>query len=219
MFHRWFTNRLTAIMVAMLPGICAAQTPQQSGTLAVSGYSGQIPVLQMEGKSYVEIDALARLTAGSVGYPGNQMTLTIPPPDSAATPEKKGFSKDFLKTGIEAMSVIREWRAALQHAIENHYILTEEWLGNFRRAADNRLALATVAAATEDDKNGLILLTNELGFMQKLEDNYWGLYKSSTYIPPDSFDSNPLNRQVLQCARDLAAVATSGQYQDVSTCH
>ncbi len=46
-----------------------------------------------------------------------------------------GFSSDFLKAGIEAMSAIREWRAALVHAVQNNYPLSEEWLGNFRRTA------------------------------------------------------------------------------------
>lgn len=219
MFHRWFVKRLAAIILVLLPEICIAQAPQQNGTLAVAGYSGQIPVLQIDGKSYIEIDALARLTAGSVGYPGNQMTLTIPEPDTSKLPEKKGFSTDFLKAGIEAMSAIREWRAALQHAVQNSYPVTEEWLGNLRRTAESRRALAGVAATNDDDRSGLVLLGNEFDLMQKLTDSYMALYKSSTYIAPDSFDRNPLNQQVLECSRGLAAVAASGQYQDVSVCH
>ncbi len=80
-----FPNLVSALTVTSMLGL--AQTPQQSGTLAVAGYSGEIPVVQVAGKAYVEIDALARLANGSVGYPANQMTLTLPPPDVEASPK------------------------------------------------------------------------------------------------------------------------------------
>ena len=223
MLRQRFPNLIAALTTTAMLGL--AQTPQQSKTLVVSGYSGQIPVVQVGGKAYVEIDALARLTKGSVGYPASQMTLTLPPPppDSGANiadpKAKKGFSSDFLKAGIEAMSAIREWRAAVVQAVQNNYPLSEEWLGNFRRTAESRRALVSVAATTDDDRSVLPLLDNEMAMMQKMHDMYMGLYKSSTYVTADSVDRNPLNQQILDCARGLAALAASGQYQDVSVCH
>jgi len=49
---------------------------QQNLTLIVTGQPGQIPIVQMNGKSYVDIDALARLTNSSVSIKGNRVILT-----------------------------------------------------------------------------------------------------------------------------------------------
>ena len=49
---------------------------QQNLTLIVTGQPGQAPIVQINGKSYVDIDALARLTNSSVSIKGNQVILT-----------------------------------------------------------------------------------------------------------------------------------------------
>jgi hypothetical protein len=219
MHLRWFQRRFVAAAFLMIPTLGLAQVPTQSGTIAVDGYSGKIPVVRINGKSYVDVDALARITNGSVGYPGNQMTLTIPPPDPRNAAPKKGFSPEFLRAGIEAMATIREWRAALQHAVQNNYPVTDDWVGGFRREAESRRALAGVAATTDDDRSGLMLFDMEMALMQKLSDNYQSLSKSSTYVTADSFNRDPLNQQVLDCAHGLSAMAGGGQYQDVNVCH
>jgi hypothetical protein len=58
---------------------------QQNLTLVVSGQPGQIPIVQLNGKSYVDINALARLTNSSVSIKGNQVILT-PAGSSPSTP-------------------------------------------------------------------------------------------------------------------------------------
>jgi len=70
---------LSLILLLSLSGF--AQNAQQNLTLIVNGQPGQIPIVQMNGKSYVDIDALARLTNSSVSIKGNQVILT--PPGSA----------------------------------------------------------------------------------------------------------------------------------------
>lgn len=212
--------------IAMLvaAGIGSAQVASQSRTLVVSGYQGKIPLGQVDGKSCVEVEALARLTNGSVSFQANQTTLTIsaaPPTGSQPKdqPAKKAFSPEFLKAGIEAMTTIREWRIAIVQAIQNNYPVTENWVGSYRRAADSKLALATAAATTDDDQNGLPMLNTEFGNMQKLSDKYVALRESLTYIPTDALENDPLDQQILNCARGLTALAGGGQFQDVPSCH
>ncbi len=190
----------------------------------MTGYTGTVPLLQIDGKSCVDVEALARLTNGSISFHSNQMTLTLsaPPPGAAPPKEqapKKGFSEDFLKAGIEAMTSIREWRIAIVRAIQGNYPLTEDWVGGFRRTAESKVALASAAAATDDDRNGLPLLRNELGNMQKLNDKYLGLRQSLTYIEPDALENDDLDRQILSCSRGLEALAATGHFQDVPSCH
>jgi hypothetical protein len=67
---------LSLSLILLLSLSAFAQDAQQNLTLIVTGQPGQIPIVQMNGKSYVDIDALARLTNSSVSIKGNQVVLT-----------------------------------------------------------------------------------------------------------------------------------------------
>ena len=109
--------KLLCVMFVVASGIVH---PQQTRTLAIDGHPGQIPVIETDGKSCVEIEALARLTNGSLSFSGNnQITLALHGAP-ASQPESQGFSKGFLSAGIEAMSEIREWRSALQQGTRSY---------------------------------------------------------------------------------------------------
>jgi hypothetical protein len=216
------------MLVALLavPGLALSQAVQQNGTLIVSGQPGQAPVLQINGRSYVDIEALARLTNSSLGFKGNQITLTLPasgaststatPP--ASQPANSEFSKDFMKAGIEAMTVIREWRSALVNAVQNGYPVTDGLVAGYQAQAAKNLRLASVAVSTDSDRNAFQLLSNELDNMQKLSNKILAARKNMNYISPDALKDNPLDQQILSCARSLASMAASGQFQDDGSC-
>ena len=67
---------LSSLSLILLLSLSAFAQDAQHLTLIVTGQPGQIPILQMNGKSYVDIDALARLTNSSVSIKGNQVILT-----------------------------------------------------------------------------------------------------------------------------------------------
>ena len=69
---RWLM--LAGLLLAQGPGFSQAD---QQRTLVLSGHSGQAPFIQINGRSYVAVDALARLMNGSIGYEGSQITLTL----------------------------------------------------------------------------------------------------------------------------------------------
>jgi len=81
MREKLFNAVLMLVALLVLPGLAWSQDAQQNLTLIVAGQPGQIPILQVNGKSYVDIDALARLTNSSVSIKGNEVILT--PPGSA----------------------------------------------------------------------------------------------------------------------------------------
>src|SRR5271170_17309 len=96
---------LIGFLIVALPGF--GQSTQAAHTLTVTGHAGTAPVLQAGGKSYVSIEDLARLTQGSLSFNTDQIVLTLsaPPADvpAASPPAKQGFSRDFLRSAIEAM--------------------------------------------------------------------------------------------------------------------
>ena len=67
---------LSLPLVLLLSLSAFAQDAQQNLTLIVTGQPGQAPIVQIQGKSYVDIDALARLTNSSVSIKGSQVILT-----------------------------------------------------------------------------------------------------------------------------------------------
>lgn len=217
------------LLVALLalPGLVLSQAAQQSRALILSGQPGEAPVLQMNGRSYVDIEALARLTNGSLSFNGNKIILTLPAfaastPTAAlpaSQPANSEFSKHFLNAGIEAMSVIREWRSALVNAVQNGYPVTDAFVAGYQAQAAKNLRLASVAASTDSDRSAFQLLSNELDNMQKLSNKILAARKNMSYISPDALKGDPLDQQILSCARSLASMAASGQFQDDGFCH
>jgi hypothetical protein len=220
------TAPLTVLALLAMPALTMAQTAQQSTTLAVSGLTGQIPVIQVQGRSYVDVESLTRLTSGSLSFHGNQMTLTLnlpkPPAANASAvvpPAPDKFSREFLAAGIEEMASIREWRAALMRAVQSNYPVVDSWVGDFRRAADKQLALAMAAIKTDADRNAFALLKNEFNNMQTNSQKYLQMKSNNQYIPTDSFDNDTLDQQILTCSRALAGMAAAGTFQDDFSCH
>ena len=204
-----------------LPIAALSQAPQQSGTLTIAGQSDQASLLRINGKSYVDIESLARITHGSIKFQGNQTILTLPSstnspaPVSATLPIRTSqFSGGFLNAEIEALSGMREWRAALVNAIQNNYPVTDNWVGVLRRSADAKLELAIAAATTESDQKAVELLRSEFTNMQQMSDQYLAMHANASNIATDSFDNNPLDQKILGCARALASMAATKQFQD-----
>ena len=206
-----------------VPGIAVSQAGEEARIFVINGQAGQAPVVRMQGQSYVEVEALARLTRGSLSFNGNQTTLTLPGA-TASAPAKtlatnSEFSKEFLRAGIEEMAVIREWRIALTNAVQRGIPVTDDWIVSYRSPAITDLRLASVAAGTDSDRNAYQLISNEFDNMKKLSDRFVAAHTSLNYTSPDTLRDDPLDQQILNCARSLTAMVASGQYVDDGSCH
>jgi hypothetical protein len=204
------------VALAMIISV-AAVSQEKVQSLAVSGHPGSVPVTQINGKKYVEVEALTQLVSGTLSFQGNQVTLTLA--GAAAAPVKKvGLSRDFLRAGIEEMTTIREWHSALTIAVENQYPVTPEVLGPYETSATKNLHLAQVAATTDADQKAAQLITNEFQKMKQLSDSYLAQRAAATYINADALTNDTLNLSLIACSRSLGAMAASGQFTDEGTC-
>jgi hypothetical protein len=218
---------VVAIAVA-LPTLALSQVARQTRTLVVNGHSGDTAIVEIEGRSYVELEALVRIANGSLRFNGNQISVTLPAGGggserasasaSATAPANPGFSKEFLKAGIEQMAVIREWRTALTNAIERGYPVTDDWVAPYRSQATQNLRLASVAASTDGDRNAVRLLGSELSNMNKLTQRFLDANQSMTMVPTDALKGDPLDQKIVDCGHSLAAMASSGQFVDDGSC-
>ena len=222
----WSPLFLTLVFFSSLSILAKLYCTPQNRKLVLTGHAGELSVTEMGGHYYVDIEALTRLASGSLSFRGNQIVLTLSAPitnastiNSAASQSvQSGFSKEFLKAGIEEMSVIREWRSALINLIRQGYPVTEDWAASYRGQAQQNLRLVSVAASTESDRNALQLLTNEFNNMKKLSDRFVEANKSRTYVSPNALDDDPLDQKILNCAHSLVAMAASNQFVDDGSC-
>jgi hypothetical protein len=198
---------------------------EETSSLLIEGPQGQTRAIQVQGKNYVDVDEIARITGGSVRFLGNRIILTLPGSGDASTQAVQsaptppvGLSRAFLGAGIETMREILEWHAAFKSAIERGYPLSDEWLGNFRRRIQASLKHAEAVASTETDQKAVPLLINESNNMGALTDRYLRITANRDYIAPASLSSDPLEQKLLTCWHSLESMASSNQFVDDGSC-
>jgi hypothetical protein len=210
-------NMWWVVALAMLVSVLAL-SQGKIHKLAVSGYAGSVPVTQINGKNYVEVEALAQLVSGSLGFRGDQLTLSLTAKEASSAEEKVGLSRDFLRAGIEEMSTIREWHSALATAIENQFPVTPNLVKPYETAATKNLNLAQAAATTDADRKAAQLIANAYQKMKQLSDGYLAKRAAATYINADALTNDTLNQSLIDCGRSLEAIAASRQFTDDGAC-
>jgi hypothetical protein len=216
--------RTSIMLVTMLLLPLLVLVAEQTSSLLIDGPQGKAKVIQVQGKNYVEIDEVARITGGSLRFTGNEIILALPSSDDAsvhadaAKSQPVGLSRPFLSVGIEAMREILEWHAALKTGIERGYPLSDVWFANYRRQIQSNLKQAEAAASTDADQKALPLLTNEFNTMSALTDKYLQVTVTRDYLAPDSLNSDPLDKKLLTCWHSLESMASSNQFEDSSSC-
>lgn len=207
---------ITAVIV--LPILASSQAKLER--LQVAGFPGSIPVIQVDGKNYVEIDSLAQLVGGSLTFAASQVTFTLPGGTlpEAQSKAKKGLSGDFLRAANEEISTIREWHSVLATAVENQFPVTPQVLGPYEAQATKDLRLVQVAATTEDDQSASQLVADHYQQMKQLSDKYLAQRAAANYINADALNSDTLNQNVIACGRALGAMIAARQFTPDANC-
>ncbi|HXW93556.1 MAG TPA: hypothetical protein VEK33_23605 [Terriglobales bacterium] len=223
---RWGTS-----LVVLLCAVAVAQIKQENKTLMVNGRSGEIAVMEINGRTYLEVETLARIANGSFGFQGNQITLTLPAvaasaPAQVPAPEHaehSGLSRDFIVSGIETVAKMREWGSTLAYAIQHGYEVTDNWVADYREQAAQSLNLATAAVSTDSDRNALQLLTNEFEAVRqwsnKLVEAKQSMDTAKYIMSPNTLRKEPLSQQIITCGHFLSAMLGSGEFRDDASCH
>ena len=208
----------------------ATRSAARTTELIVNGFDGQADVIHRNGHAYVEVEGLARVTGAALQFQGRSIFLTLPAPapvaeaapaaQPAAPAEEKGFSREFLRAGVEQMTVVREWRSAVENAVRTNNPVDESWVSGYRQNAQSRIAMAQATATTDADKQALPLLEDATSMVGQLTDRFLALRKTVSYVDPKSLDDDPLDKKITACAQGMAAIAIpGGQFQDVDACH
>jgi len=223
MMFKWSIFGALLLMVGLAP----ANAQQQAGALLVKGRPGQATVIQVNGRAFVDVEALAQITEGSLSFERDRITLTLPVSDAAGAstdtqPARLGFSQAFMSAAIEAMASMREWGSTLVLAIQNGYPVGNTMTVYRGRAAD-RVRLASAAVTTDSDRSGLELLTNEFKNVQAWSDKLVQAQKSMSAgnltMSEDALQNDPMFQGIVRCGQFLGPMLASGTFQDDAACH
>lgn len=219
------TMALIATVLSALSMITAGvpvPTAKKGSTLIIAGYPGEAQLVEINGKSYVDLQTLALITKGTLSFKPNQTILTLRPPVAEAPPPppppKPGLSRAFTQAGIEELSVIREWRTQIVNAVQTNTPIDGDSIAARHRLAEKNLSLAAAAVSTDDDRSAYPLLVAELNNMQKLSDAYFTLRSQAAFISPESFGNSALEEQILSCAQGFTSMTESHEFQDQAAC-
>jgi hypothetical protein len=215
-------------MMAVMATAQAAQMQRQGLTMTVPGYPADAPVVQLQGRSFVDVQDLARITNGSLKFERDRIILTLPGCDSSkpAGDDKSGFSRTFMRAAIEAMASIREWGGMLMVTVQNGYPTGNTMAGNtvmaYQGRAADRVAFASSAASTDSDYRGLELLRNEFNSVQAWANSFVKA-RSSMSAANLTMSENALNndqdvQKMVRCGQFLAQMFAGGTFQDDAAC-
>jgi len=220
---------LGAILMSAV--IALAQTRVQGETLSVQGYAGQARIIRSQGRVFVDVQDLARITKGSLRFDQDRIILTLAPSDASEpardTAAKSGSSPAFMKAAIEAMASIREWGGMLQVIVQNGYPVQKAMAGNtihaYQGRASDSVALASAAVSTDDDRRRLELLRNEFNNLQAWAESFVDA-RNSLSAAEISTAENPLKddqdaQKIIRCGQFLAQMFAGGSFQDDAACH
>ena len=235
-----FHNRCAWFLIAGC-AVTEAQTRQENRTLVVNGQAGEGTVILMNGRSYVDLETLARIGHGSVGFHGQQVNLVLPgaapstPPmtasngssdDGSSEAEQRspvGLSRKFMISAIETISRMREWGTALAYTVQNGLGINEEANTQYRQQAEQSLMVAGTDATTQDDRNALQLLTNELEAVKqwsnKLVEAKRSMDMAKYSASFNTLRDDPLSQKIIACGHFLVSMLGSAAFKDDATCH
>jgi hypothetical protein len=216
-------RRLMSLTILLsVAGAGLAQATQPPETLTIAGQPDQAAMIRLNGKSYVDVESLARIAHGSLRFQGSQTILTLPGGTASQPvlpPKPPQLSGAYLAAEIDALTQIREWRAALVNAVQNNAPASDRLLSPLRRTADSKVQLAIAAATTGPDQQAAGLLRNVFTSMQQMSDKFVAANASSTYISPNAFKNNAQAQKISDCEQALMAMASTKQFQDAPSCH
>jgi hypothetical protein len=204
---------------------------QQTRRLVINGQAGEATVIEIQGHSYVDVAALARIANGSVNFQGTQVVVSLPSSTdknaSAGTETEHStdlsFSRTFVNAAFEEIALLREWASPLANAIRNGYPVTEDWVASYRAKAANGLAAASAAVSTSADQSAFQLLTNEFETVKqwsnKLLDARKSMSAANYSLSADALRNDPQSQKIITCGHFLTSMLAGGSYQDDSSCH
>ena len=220
-FGKFFLSLLSLGLLLFVSQTVAQDTPTK--TLIVNGNTVDAGVVQVEGRSYVDIEGLAKGIGGSVTFEGNQVSLTIPTPSPSPAPQtKEGMSKEFQKIAVFTLAEMREWKGAIGSVVSSGLPVAGTWSQDYHDRIEADLMQAALAASTDPDRQALQLLQHEFELLTDWANMVLGerqALNAARTIDPNSLQNDQALAKISKCGQFLSSMIVSGVFSDDSSCH
>jgi hypothetical protein len=224
-------------LVSAAGALLAQGTPENSAkTFVVNGKTVGAQVVDIGGRSYVDVESLAQITNGTVTVEPTRIVLTIPvptssapgaapanaPADNAPPPTVAGLSRAFVTIAVDGLAEMREWRGATGTMITYGLAVSAAWATGYHDRAQDALTRATVAAVTDDDRQALGLLQNEFDRLAGWSGNALAARQAlngAQTIDPNTLTNDQTLAKINTCGEFLNGMLLTGTFSDNANCH
>jgi len=210
-------------------GILYAQTTSER-PFVVNGKSVGT-VIQVGGRSYVDVETVAQIMNGSVTIEPNRILLNTTGPETAksleprpsATPtQSTGLSREFARAAIAELAEMREWRGAVGTILTYGAPVVGTWPQDYHDRVGASLDQVGVAATTDSDQQTLQLIKNDFENLAQWADGVVSTrnaLNATKTVNPNAMQNDPVLTKITECSRFLSSMLVSGSFADNSTCH
>jgi hypothetical protein len=221
-----FNAGFLAVVPFIAFGIGVAQAQQHAErTLEVNGHTGKAIVYDIYGKSYVDLESLAKIANGSLSFHGDGIVLHLPAEGAVSheQPRTAGMTNDFTKASLQVLASLKDWTHTLSHELQSGLASHSSSLAALRNKAADQLRFATLNASNESDEHALRLLTlhfNQLdNWNNKLAGERKKLDMAKYYSNPNALATDESYRRITTCEDFLGTMLPSGHFQDSHACN
>ncbi|MGO9642596.1 MAG: hypothetical protein ACLP1Y_14980 [Candidatus Acidiferrales bacterium] len=218
---------LCGVVLVLAGALLGQNTPER--TLVVNGKMVGAVLLQINGRSYVDVETLARITNGAVTFEPTRVVLTIPGSESGATTSSAAppqttqeLSRDFAKAAIAEVAEMREWRGAIATMIIYGLAVSGKWADGYHDQARAGLSQAASTVSTEGDRDALQLLRNETDQLASwaggVSTDRQNL-NTTRALDPNTLQNDPALARITSCSQFLSGMLVTGVFADDASCH
>ena len=212
-------------IVLLLAGVLLAQRGPDK-VLVVNGKTFESPIVQIGGRSYVDIETLAQITNGVIAVQPDRIVLTIPIATSSTTPSPppppEGISKEFAREAIGLLAEMREWRGAIGTTRTYNVPFNGTWPQDYHDRVEADLQRVAVTASTASDQEALQLLRNEFenlsNWVNSVIAERQALNATKT-VDPNMMQNDQALAKISSCSNFLSSMLVSGVFADSPSCH
>jgi len=194
--------------------------------LVVNGKTVGTPIVEVDGRPYVDIEALAQVMNGTLTIEPDRMVLTIRAPNPSATPPsppaQERLSRVFASAAVSELAEMREWRGAVGTVLAYNVAVVGTWPQDYHDHVEASLTQVALTASTNADRDTLQLLRNEFANLADWAGNVIAMRQAlnaTKSVSADVMQSDQALAKISACSSFLNATLVSGEYADSPSCH
>ena len=213
-----------AIAVLFLAPFPLAQT-HFAKTLVVADNSAPDAVIEIHGRMYADLQALAQMLHGALNFQDDRVTLQLPARDGSAAPSSSSaehFSPGFQRAAINALSQAREYKGLVEGVLQVGAPISGTWMRNAEGQAVAAVTQAQIAASTDADRSAFTFLNNGFSQLQSWANGAIADRKAmnaTRSISENALQNDPALAKLSRCGRFFNEMIASGTFADDQSCH